>query len=130
MILGFTGTRSELTPFQVRKMRQIISHPAVTEFHHGDCVGADQLAHRFALEAGKKIVIHPPIKKKYRAWCLGIDVEWWPEKDYLARDRDIVKCCEVLLAVPKGPEVKRGSGTWYTIRYARKRKKRIRRLMP
>jgi len=130
VILGFTGTRSSLTPWQKRKMREIISHPSIELLHHGDCVGADAYAHKIALEAGKTIVIHPPTNPKYRAWCMGIDVLWLPEKPYLVRDKDIVMACDILLAVPKGPEVMRGSGTWATIRMARKAKKRIRRLMP
>lgn len=135
IILGFTGTRGDLTKYQMRKMRQIICHPEVVELHHGDCVGADAYAHTLALMVGKHIVIHPPKNPKYRAWCMGIDCEWWPEKDYLARDRDIVKCSQLLLAVPKGPEVFRGSGTWATIRFGRQKRLadptyRIRRLMP
>ena len=40
-------------------------------------------------------------------------------KPYLDRNRDIVDACEVLLATPDGPERLR-SGTWSTVRYARK----------
>ena len=36
----------------------------------------------------------------------------------------LVDACEVLLATPKGPEKLR-SGTWATVRYARKVGKRI-----
>jgi hypothetical protein len=130
IILGFTGTRSSLTPYQVERMHRIIGHPRVKVLHHGDCVGADAFAHHLALIYGKEIVLHPPTNPKYRAWCMGIDCEWWPERDYKVRDRDIVRCCNLLLGVPKGPEVQRGSGTWYTIRHARHKGKKIRRLMP
>jgi hypothetical protein len=116
-------------------MHRIIGHPRVKVLHHGDCVGADALAHQIALRAGKHIVIHPPRNPKYRAWCMAIDAKWWPEKGYLARDRDIVNCAQVLLAVPSGPEVFRGSGTWYTIHFGRQKRLKhpsfkIRRLMP
>jgi hypothetical protein len=135
IILSFTGTRQLLTKYQMRKMRQIICHPLVVELHHGDCVGADAYAHKLALMIGKHIVIHPPVNSKYRAWCMGIDVEWWPEKSYWVRNRDIVRCGHLLLAVPAGPEVQRGSGTWHAIRFARRWRVRhpdyrIRRLMP
>jgi hypothetical protein len=135
IILSFTGTRQPLTKYQMRKMRQIICHPRVLELHHGDCVGADAYAHKLALMVGKHIVIHPPVNPKYRAWCMGIDVEWWPEKSYWVRNRDIVRCGHLLLAVPAGPEVQRGSGTWHAIRFARRWRAmhpdyRIRRLMP
>jgi outer membrane protein insertion porin family len=42
----------------------------------------------------------------------------------LDRNRAIVDSCDVLIACPKGPEEQR-SGTWATVRYARKQKKRI-----
>ena len=44
-----------------------------------------------------------------------------PEKDYLLRDWDIAEACTELLAAPATfAEVSRGSGTWATVRYARK----------
>lgn len=43
---------------------------------------------------------------------------------YLARNCVIVDEADILLACPKGPEEQR-SGTWATVRYARKQNKRI-----
>jgi len=42
-----------------------------------------------------------------------------PCRPHLDRNRPIVDSCDVLLACPHGPEEPR-SGTWATIRYARK----------
>ena len=32
-----------------------------THLNHGDCVGADALAHDFAIELGLKVIVHPPL---------------------------------------------------------------------
>jgi hypothetical protein len=43
----------------------------------------------------------------------------FPEKSYLDRNHDIVDSCSILLALPTGQEIL-PSGTWATIRYARR----------
>lgn len=118
MKVGFTGTRKGMSPRQRRQLAAILH--AVTEIHHGDCVGADEQAHELAVEAGIRRVVHPPSNPGKRAWC-GIDdgSTVLPAKPYLARNRDIVDACDVLMAAPYGPEEVR-SGTWSTVRYARK----------
>lgn len=95
----------------------------LVEFHHGDCVGADAEAHDFVRELAPKctIVGHPPNIDRYRAFK-QCDV-LWPCKPYLVRDRDIVVCADRLIATPKGSHEILRSGTWTTIRYARKAKK-------
>jgi hypothetical protein len=46
-------------------------------------------------------------------------------EDPLTRNQKIVTDCDVLIACPKAmQEEQRGSGTWMTIRYARKVEKR------
>jgi hypothetical protein len=52
-----------------------------------------------------------------RAFCQG-DVVLTP-RPYLVRNRHIVDASSVLIATPKGDEELR-SGTWSTVRYARK----------
>ena len=41
-------------------------------------------------------------------------------KGYLDRNHDIVDAADVLIAAPSGTTEKRRSGTWATVRYARK----------
>ena len=48
-----------------------------------------------------------------------------PAKDYLVRNHDIVDVCDVLVATPGQKEEQIRSGTWATIRYARKIRKQI-----
>ena len=122
MIVGFTGSRSEPTAQQLDWLRETLVRVRVTEFHHGDCIGADAAAHTVVRRLGPEIrvVIHPPTNPQYRAFCFGD--ETLPEAEYLERNRVIVRSCKLLLALPSGPEYKR-SGTWSTIRFARRLRK-------
>ena len=95
----------------------------VDYFHHGDCEGADEQAHTIVSENFlSTIVIHPPNKPIYRAYCES-DYQLEP-KPYILRNHTIVDSCDTLIACPNGEEKKR-SGTWSTVRYARKYNKKI-----
>lgn len=127
MPIGFTGTRQALTVEQNRALYSVLFSPLPTgkgfgEAHHGDCVGGDKIFHdflRFIYRDGLRIVVHPPVDSRFRANCKG-DVILEPT-DYMARNRAIVDASDLLIAAPKGPEHLR-SGTWATVRYARKTK--------
>lgn len=133
--IGITGTRSGGTPEQQAMLKKLMgnlhrdrssSHPdgyventsTTFCFHHGDCIGVDQLAHETAVEQGWTTHVHPPIKNEVRAMCEGDEMS--PPKGYFARNRDIVDSCSVLIAVPPCDEDPGRGGTWYTINYARK----------
>ena len=122
MIVGFTGTRQGMNDFQKSQVQQFLSGLVSTEVHHGDCLGADEDFDAIAYQRGLKIVIHPPENSTHRAWCS--DGEVLKPKPYIVRNHDIVDACDVLLACPSGPEVVR-SGTWATIRYAKKQGKNV-----
>lgn len=117
MILGFTGTRKNLTPFQRAALVTFLVNMRPAEIHHGDCQGADAELHEMARILLTRIIVHPPSDPALRAFCLGTEV--LPARPYLVRDRDIAEACEELAACPDGPE-RAKSGTWYTIRQARK----------
>jgi len=142
--LSFTGTQEGMSENQLEEVARFFRQNEVTAFHHGDCVGADAEAHHLAVSAGvSRIIIHPPMDSKKRAWCgwpedverdnpniisisrdigpIGFpqNIYILPVKEYLDRNRDIVDDGEILIAAPFGKEVRR-SGTWYTIRYARR----------
>ncbi len=92
----------------------------MTEAHHGDCHGADTIFH-WVIEythPGAELHIHPPEDDKKRSFCVGHMT--YEVKPYLERNRDIVNACDVLIACPKGEKEELRSGTWATIRYARK----------
>jgi hypothetical protein len=123
--LGFTGSRHEPTRQQKNWLLEYLLDNPQDEFHHGCCVGSDEFSHKAAkscLDMGlKQIVLHPPVdtsrEMKYTDWDYANCV-WYPRKEFLARDRDVVKATTRLIALPNGPERMRGSGTWYTVRYA------------
>lgn len=117
--VGFTGARTALTPAQLAwllaRLREYY-RPGRT-FHHGDCVGKDEAAAKLARELGYVIVSHPATGTKLRAYVPADELrEPLPP---LERNRVIVDSCLVLLAVPDGAELPR-SGTWSTVRYARR----------
>jgi hypothetical protein len=108
-----------MTPAQRERVRVTLSQLGVTELHHGDCVGADAEAHEIARTLGAVVISHPPDKDDRRAFC-GAD-EMLPPAPYLMRNRAIVDSVKVLVAAPASDHEVLRSGTWATVRYARKR---------
>ena len=123
--VGFTGTQQGMTKNQKKVFRKIIQkfldENKIEKFRHGDCLGADEDAHRVIKEIslGINIYIHPPIISTKRAFCK--DYFYIHEKkQYLDRNHDIVNNSDILIATPKEHEQQLRSGTWATIRYAKK----------
>ena len=118
MKLGSTGTQEGMTYPQRDKVITFLS--LIDELHHGDCVGSDEQMHTMARGLGNIwIVVHPPLNSTKRAFCIGDVIK--PEKPYIPRNHDIVDATDFIVASPKGyVEELRGSGTWATIRYAKK----------
>lgn len=124
--LGFTGTQIGMTPEQKESVILFLESRAPETVHHGDCIGADAQFHHLAVAClpAVRVVIHPPKISAKRAFCPG-GHEMRPKKDYLVRNVDIVEESDELLAIPKDFEEELRSGTWYTVRQARKRGKGI-----
>lgn len=122
MKVGITGTREGLTEAQKIRMNSL-GEAAITVLHHGDCIGVDAYSHSMARHSHIRVEVHPPSDNRERAHSqLGpSDVEH-PPKPYLARNHDIVDASDVLVAFPKGYSEELRSGTWATVRYARKQK--------
>jgi hypothetical protein len=115
-IVGFTGTQRGMTPEQKNEFKSLIEAINPVEFHHGDCIGADEQAHYIVADT-VDVVIHPPIDPKKRAFCQGTTLT---EKPFLKRNHDIVDAASVLIAAPGETNEVLRSGTWATIRYAHK----------
>lgn len=130
MRVGFTGTQKGTTPEQRQELRQFLYSRSVDEFHHGDCIGADAEAHAIVRDyrASIRIIIHPPTNKT-RVANRTAD-EWRVSLPYLERNKAIVDACDVLVAMPFETVEKIRSGTWSTIRYARKQDKPIYIILP
>lgn len=118
--VGFTGTQRGLEEFQLAALDRLLGDLAYQhgsiELHHGDCIGADEVAHDLADNNCFDITIHPPTDDSKRAFCTGGNVR--EPKPYLERNHDIVDETTTLIACPNGEERMR-SGTWATVRYAR-----------
>lgn len=126
--IGFTGTQIGMTQEQqytLEKYLKIsVNSIAECEYHHGDCVGADEQFHKILEKFGvNSIIIHPPINKSKRAFCKSNMIR--EQKEYLVRNKDIVNESEILIATPKENDEQLRSGTWSTVRYAKKNKKRV-----
>ena len=127
MIIGFTGTQVGMTPQQKQWFETYLGFFKCTEFRHGDCIGADTDAHELSLKHVSRIVIHPPVYASKRSFCdkktkVGVTIEVLPEKPYIDRNHDIVDASE-MIATPKEYSEQLRSGTWATVRYAKKSKK-------
>lgn len=124
--VGFTGTERGMNAHQL-EMLDLVLHmlkiKGARYAHHGDCVGADAQFDTLARMVGYLMYIHPPLDPKARAFCGRKGDIIFPEKPYLARNVDIVVASEILLAGPRTLHEERRSGTWYTVRQARKRER-------
>lgn len=120
--IGFTGTRNGMSDAQKEEFEKLIDSKECKEFHHGMCVGSDYQAHLVIKSKEIKIIGHPPSFKKFMAEC-DCDITKKPF-DYLQRNKHIVDESDILIATPDCKERKR-SGTWSTVRYARKQNKKI-----
>jgi len=121
--VGFTGTKQGMTVEQKKVFWETVMVNEISEFHHGDCVGADADAHEIMV-TDHDIIIHPPKNPSKRAFCKKYR-EIREEKEYLDRNHDIVDETDMLIACPCGHSEVIRSGTWATIRYATKRGKLV-----
>lgn len=119
--VGFTSTRHGLTDHQHTTLAALLRSflREGIEFHHGQCRGGDAEGARLAKVMGYRIVSHPPKNPTLRSTVAADEVR--PPEDYLVRNRLVVDEVDVLVAAPfEASEVLR-SGSWATIRYARRR---------
>lgn len=127
--VGFSGTRDGMTPVQRDRVLDLILEPEpddglVVEVRHGLCVGADEEVMLSVAPLLRVILVgHPAFRRghhlrtKHDSVCDYVLVERSP----LVRNRNIVDATDRLVAAP-GPNSR---GTWYTIRYAESKGKRV-----
>lgn len=126
--IGFIGTRHGMSESQKAAFEEFIQSKEFTEFHHGDCIGSDKQAHEivdhFRKDSQKdiKIIGHPPKSQKTRAYC-DFDIEMIPDTFY-NRNHHIIEATDIFVANPDVSERVK-SGTWDSIRYARRMKKSV-----
>ncbi len=120
--LGTTGSRDGLSKSQAEALETWLDSHDPSILHHGDCIGADAEVAGICRVYGWELTSHPPMVASFRARVPSETV--LPEQPYLLRNKDIVDASELLIAFPKGPEIRR-SGTWATVRYAKRAGKEV-----
>lgn len=122
-LIGFTGTRYGMTPNQKKKVYEILlQHKRQgAKFHHGDCRGADVQAAQIAHVLRYRTIAHPGPTDSVNF----VSDETCDEKPFLERNRDIVDFTQLLIAAPRTAQEELRSGTWATVRYARKTGKKV-----
>lgn len=125
--IGFTGTSLGASRDQLAVGRRLLNEEyelGARIFRHGCCVGADEEFARIARETGYEIVGYPgrpvgdPMRSTFRNdYEFLVPTGRNPE---LKRNRRIVASSSRLLAAPRGDREVVRSGTWSTVRYARK----------
>lgn len=120
MNIGFTGTRRGLTIKQIEAVMSILEANYIAgakEFHHGNCIGADEQAAQMAKEIGYATIAHPSnLSAKYQS-AFRSSVILRPEPP-LVRNQIILSISQYIICCPKNfimPESLRGQGTWWTI---------------
>lgn len=122
MKVGFTGSQRGMNSRQIHNLMSWLRANDVDEFHHGSCIGADTAANYCAAECGIPIIIHLPIDTEKMSNLREFATEIRSPLPYLDRNHMIVNECNMLIAAPIDPEKEElRSGTWATIRYARKK---------
>lgn len=120
MIIGFTGTRKGMTEFQKKEVELILIFHRGGTVHHGDCIGADAEFHLIAKKYSYMVIVHPASGVgKQRAYCSGVALIL-PTKPPLIRNHLILDSCDIMIATPAQYHEIMRSGTWATIRYAKK----------
>lgn len=121
--VGFTATRRGLTEPQADLLRRTLAHLCERYtslvFRHGDCVEGDEVGAQIAHSLGMWVIAHPPINEVLRAYAYQDQTE--PPRNYLDRNWDIVQASHVVIGCPDSKVERARSGTWATIRMARKR---------
>jgi hypothetical protein len=133
-LIGFTGTSHGCTDLQSSSLGKTIGRhsqptyvPSPGQFHHGGCVGADALAHRVAQFVHWEVHVHWSATSpgEFVDRSLALPYVTHPELPPLERNRVIVDLTDRLIACPRTMEEELRSGTWATIRYARKLRRPI-----
>lgn len=127
MKVGFTGTQQGMTNNQKAMVIGLLSKEKPEIAHHGGCIGADtefdDICYRF-LPRHIITVVHP-------SNIFGKRGRWHPTnytrgvKPSLERNKNIVDESDFIIATPKETAEVLRSGTWATIRYARKTGKHL-----
>lgn len=124
--IGFTGTQRGMTERQMTSLVELVARLGLDEVDHGGCCGADEEFHEIMRAGGARIVVHRAsgVADYKIAECLGA-AEYRDPLPPLDRNWNIASETQALIATPGEPDEVLRSGTWSTIRRARKLGRRI-----
>jgi len=122
MIISFTGTASGMNATQMTNVINLINKqkPKITKCVHGDCVGADTDFHNIVtkLGLGDLIEIHPCTIHNKRGYNHAPKV--YDAIGPLDRNKIMVQRAHLVVGTPGTDTEIIRSGTWHSIRYAKK----------
>lgn len=118
MIVGITGTRKGVEMERLQSLLDMLNSLGATTVVHGGCHGVDTQAHAVARQLDLEIEVRPGPGSDLDSLQGGFIVH--ERKPYLVRNRDIVRQCDELIALPASEDEVLRSGTWATVRYAHK----------
>jgi hypothetical protein len=134
VILGYTGTRLGMSASQMERTFRILLATMPRYVTHGGCVGGDDQFDEMAAALGIPRVVRPAATGsraipgsvlRARGWVVILQ-----PREPLLRNREIVAASKLMIGAPATAVEERRSGTWYTIRWTRKRGKRLELLLP
>lgn len=141
--LGITGSRVPLADAQKHSLGIMITAimriTGLKAIHHGCATGTDETSHGIALTIpGADIYGHPGYgNNKSQPHLMDLRPEeftlLYPAKPYRERNKDIVTYSRLILACPLYPENdtrSARSGTWQTVRLARRTQKPVILIIP
>lgn len=140
LTVGFTGTQEGMTARQCdlleEYLRGALEYARASNlrpvFRHGDCIGSDDQAATMARWLGFHVVAHPCTIEAKRSYNPNSNVVLAPQPP-LDRNKIIVRNSDWMVATPKEEFREQEpvrSGTWATIRYARKLEKHVTIIFP
>lgn len=130
--VGFTGARRLGTADYAQVVEIVKALPEGARIVAGGCIGVDDYVSHIGHSTGRKVHIVLPSDRSRVAsgWQDVCDTfeEMPAGTDYRARNQRIVDLSDRLIAIPEHDEhdpLSRRSGTWMTIRIARKAGKQV-----
>lgn len=124
IVYGFTGSREGMTDRQAVGVKLLLSKGGT--LHNGACIGADErctaIAYLLKKEGIRLYTIARPSTLAQWTSQDALNMSDYVVHPYppLDRNQHIVEMCHILIATPRTLQEERRSGTWYTIRAARK----------
>lgn len=120
-IVGFTGARIERATFaQMRSFARVLELLNPSCFVHGDCIGWDYAAACWVAENIRDCVIHKYPSNLRATQANGPGAFMAEPAPPLERNTTIVRVSQIMVACPKEASEQLRSGTWSTVRRARK----------